>query len=203
MIRVGRIMTGFPSVGRRHGLFSTGDLSGSQVVSRRRSAVAYSVLGEDVGGDTISRRLRWKRNIESFLAKSPVVIEIGDGDEMSAAKAVCSHRQGKTIVAGVDRVVESSEFVPGIRRVKAVCVVIGVERGKQAALVFSSSSGSGRSEPGVVAQSTDPMHAAIRAFVETDFTSYLRLGELGLSDLRHLCSEEEDTVPDDGVEGGV
>ncbi|CAH1433692.1 unnamed protein product [Lactuca virosa] len=52
-----------------------------------------------------------------------------------------------------------------------------------------------------MAQSVDAMHAAIRAFAETDFASYLRLGELGLADLRQLCTEEEEHVPDDGVWG--
>lgn len=52
-------------------------------------------------------------------------------------------------------------------------------------------------------QSTNAMHAAIWDFTETDFESYLRLGELRLADLCQMCSEEEDVVPDDNVEGGV
>ncbi|CAH1427092.1 unnamed protein product [Lactuca virosa] len=75
--------------------------------------------------------------------------------------------------------------------------------GKHAALVLSSGSGSGPSEPGVMAQSTDAMHAAIRDFAGTDSASYLRLGELGFADLHQFCSEEEDDVPDEGVEGSV
>ncbi|CAH1442913.1 unnamed protein product [Lactuca virosa] len=169
-------------------------------VSRRRSVVVDSALGEDVSGDTIGRRLRRKRNIEPFLATSHVVIEIVDGDELSAAEAVCSHRRGKTIIAGGRSTSPSaSNNVPS----KAACVVAGVERGKQATLVLSSGSGSDPSEPGAVAQSTDAMHAAIRAFAETDFASYLRLAKLGLADLHELCYEEEDAVPYDDVEGSV
>ncbi|CAH1436356.1 unnamed protein product [Lactuca virosa] len=102
-----------------------------------------------------------------------------------------------------DRVVESSEFALRIRYVKAACVAAGMERGKQVALVFSSGSGSGPSEPGAIARSIEAMHVAIRAFAETDFVSYLRLDELGFADLRQLCSEEEDVVPNDDVEGSV
>ena len=47
------------------------------------------------------------------------------------------------------------------------------------------------------------MHVSIRAFSEIYFTCYLRLGELGLADLCQLCSEEEDVVPSDDIEGGV
>ncbi|CAH1416095.1 unnamed protein product [Lactuca virosa] len=132
-----------------------------------------SALGEDVGGDTIARRLRRKCNIEPFLDESPFVIEIADGDELSGAEAV---RQGKTIDAGgcptspsasndipskvghsfsgapgvvlvVDRIVESSEFALGIHHMKAAWVAAGVVKGKQAALALSSGSGSGPSEP--------------------------------------------------------
>ncbi|CAH1422889.1 unnamed protein product [Lactuca virosa] len=121
-----------------------------QVVSRRRSAVVDYALREDVGGDTSGRRLLRKHNIEPFLAKSPVVIEIADGDELSAAEAVCSHRQGKTTVTG------------GCSTSPLALDDNSSKRGKQAVLVLSSGSGSSPSEPGVVARSTDAIHAAIR-----------------------------------------
>ncbi|CAH1452683.1 unnamed protein product [Lactuca virosa] len=89
------------------------------------------------------------------------------------------------------------------RLLMAACVAASVERGKQAVLVLFSGSGSGPSESGVVVRSTDAMHASIRAFVEIDFASYLWLGDLGLADLRQLCPEEEDAIPDDGVKGGM
>lgn len=54
-----------------------------------------------------------------------------------------------------------------------------------------------------MAQSVGAMHAAIRDFSETDFASYLRLGELGLADLCQLCYKEEEHVPDGGVGGAV
>ncbi|CAI9281270.1 unnamed protein product [Lactuca saligna] len=86
----------------------------------------------------------------------------------------------KGVLPMVYRVVESNEFVIGIHRVKVA---------------------PGSSDPDVVARSVDAMHAAIRAFVETEFMSYLRLGELGLADLCQLCSKEEELVSDNGVEG--
>ncbi|CAI9271369.1 unnamed protein product [Lactuca saligna] len=262
------------------------------------AAVADSALGEDVGGGTIGRRLCRKRNIEPFLAKSLIIIDIADSDELLVAEAVCSHHRGKTItpvapylvaavgclcfigvdwaelapikseydelaekiwllekerrkfnerylvlfgektvdeaqvatldgevnrlsqqvqdlamekttlverlaLRGMDHVVENNEFALGIRGVKAGYVAAGVERGKQTVQVLSSGSGFGPSEPGVIAQPTDAMHAVVRAFAETDFASYLKLGELGLVDLCQLCSEEEDIVPDDDVEGSM
>lgn len=44
------------------------------------------------------------------------------------------------------------------------------------------------------------MHATVKAFMETDFTSYLRLGELDMEGLRQLCddSDAEDSQVEDG-----
>lgn len=109
----------------------------------------------------------------------------------------------KRLVRIVDSIVESSECTLGIRRMKATCMAASVERGKQAALVLSPSCDFGPSELGAMARSIDGMHTAIRAVAEKHFTSYLSLGEPGLTDLCQLCSEEEDVVPDYGVEGYV
>lgn len=109
----------------------------------------------------------------------------------------------KGVVCIVDRIIESGDFALVIHLMKATCVAAGVEKGKQTTLTLSSSSGSDSSKPDVVARSTDAMHATIRDFAETDFASYLRLGELGLADHFQLCSEEKDLVPYDNVEGGV
>lgn len=86
---------------------------------------------------------------------------------------------------------------------KVAFVAVGVERGKQVVLVLSSGSSSSPSEPGAVARSTNAMHIAVRAFTKRSFSSYLSLGKLGLADLRQLCFEEEDDVPDDAIEGDV
>lgn len=83
----------------------------------------------------------------------------------------------------VDRAVESSDFVLGIRRMKASYVAASVENGKQVARAWSVGNGPSSSDPDAMAQPVDAMYDAIRAFAETDFASYLRLGELGLSDL--------------------
>ncbi|CAI9291660.1 unnamed protein product [Lactuca saligna] len=80
--------------------------------------------------------------------------------EKTVVEAQAVTLDGETrLVQVVDRVVKSSKFVLGIRRVKAACMAAGVEMGKQV------------------------------GFFETDFMSYLRLGELGLVDLHQLCSE--------------
>lgn len=64
----------------------------------------------------------------------------------------------------MDRVLENSEFALGIGRMKDVCVAAGVESRKQAALVLSSGSGYGPSKLGIMAPSTNAMHASIWAF---------------------------------------
>ncbi|CAI9299647.1 unnamed protein product [Lactuca saligna] len=105
------------------------------------------------------------------------------------------------VVQVVDRAIESSEFALGIRRMKASCVATSVENGKQVARAWSVGNGPGSSDSDVVAQSNDATHDAIRAFSETNFASYLRLGELGLADLFQLCSKEDEHMPDGGVWG--
>ncbi|CAH1433138.1 unnamed protein product [Lactuca virosa] len=81
------------------------------------------------------------------------------------------------------------------------CVAAGIKSGKQVARGWPTSGGLGLSEPNGVARSVEAMQASIRAFAETDFVSYLRLGELGLANLRQLYSEEEELASDGGVEG--
>ncbi|CAI9299474.1 unnamed protein product [Lactuca saligna] len=82
----------------------------------------------------------------------------------------------KGVVRVVDRVIKSSEFALRIRRVKAAYVAASVEKGKQVACTQSVGNSPGSSNPDTVAQSIDTMHAAIRAFAETDFMSYLHFG---------------------------
>ncbi|CAI9287898.1 unnamed protein product [Lactuca saligna] len=91
----------------------------------------------------------------------------------------------KGVVLAVDHVVECSEFALGIHCVKAVCVAAGVGKGKT---LWHN----------LLMQCMLPLGH----FAEMDFVSYLRLGELNLVDLRQLCSNEEEHVPDGG-DGGT
>lgn len=109
----------------------------------------------------------------------------------------------KGVVRVVDRVVESSEFALGIHCVKFVCVVAGIKMGKWMARVWSVGSGPGSSDPDTATRSVEAMHAAIKAFAETDFTSYLHLVEIILSDLFQLCSEEEELALNGSVKGAA
>ncbi|CAH1447557.1 unnamed protein product [Lactuca virosa] len=77
------------------------------------------------------------------------------------------------------------------------------EKGKQMARAWSAGNSPSSSDSDVAAQSIDAMHVAIKAFSETDFTSYLLLGKLGLADLRQLCSEDEKHVSDGGAGGAT
>ncbi|CAH1430253.1 unnamed protein product [Lactuca virosa] len=46
-------------------------------------------------------------------------------------------------------------------------------------------------EPSVVVEHTQGMHDAVKSFMETDFASYLRLGELDMEGLRQLCRDQD------------
>lgn len=63
----------------------------------------------------------------------------------------------------------------------------GIESGKQALWKQLVIRNFNLEEPSATSQSTFVMHAAIKAFLETDFASYLRLGEFDLAGLRQLC----------------
>lgn len=51
-------------------------------------------LVEDIGNNTIIRHSRRRHNINSLLAKSPVVFEIADGDIPQQTKVVDLHHLG-------------------------------------------------------------------------------------------------------------
>lgn len=46
-------------------------------------------------------------------------------------------------------------------------------------------------EPSAVVEQTQAMHDSVKAFMEMNFASYLRLGELNLASLRHLCRDSD------------
>lgn len=64
----------------------------------------------------------------------------------------------------IDKVVESVEFLLGVRRIKAACMVADVEIGKQ---VVREKVASGRSDPGessAIVDLNQEMHASVKAF---------------------------------------
>ncbi|CAH1438631.1 unnamed protein product [Lactuca virosa] len=63
---------------------------------------------------------------------------------------------------------------------KAICVVAGVEGIKQVVKEQVPIGKINHGEPSSVVEQTQVMHASVKAFMETDFDSYLRLGELDL-----------------------
>lgn len=114
---VGRVfVTGSPAVDLgsrlvslvRPGLmgFSMGPSDGepgtynNQVSSKRRLTTVDAALAEDVGNNTISMRLRRRRNIDFLLSKSPVVIEIADGDIPQQTEVVDLCPSGGSSVVG-------------------------------------------------------------------------------------------------------
>lgn len=72
---------------------------------------------------------------------------------------------------------------------KMARVVAGVENGKQ---VIREQIVVGKfvsEEPDATTKHAQAMHAAIKSFMEPDFASYLRLGELDIWGLRQMCGD--------------
>lgn len=46
-------------------------------------------------------------------------------------------------------------------------------------------------EPSALLEHTQAMHAEVKSFLETDFSSYLHLGELDIEGLCQLCSDSD------------
>ncbi|CAH1418243.1 unnamed protein product [Lactuca virosa] len=173
--------------------------SSGKVVSRRWSAAVDFAFEEDAGDSSISWRLHRKRNIDPLFSESHVVIEITDTNNPQAVEAAGLRRPGKPSVVGTYSFPPS---VLGDTPSVVVCVAAGIEKGKQVVRAWLNGSSPGSSDPDAAAQSVGAMHAAIKAFGETYFASYLRLGELDLDNLRQMCSEEEEHVSD-GSTGGT
>lgn len=94
----------------------------------------------------------------------------------------------------VDRLIESEEVSLGFLHLKVACIAIGFESGKQVVWKQLAIGNFNLEDPTAASQSSQSMHAAIKAFLETNFASYLHLGELDLAGTCQLCldpSEEE------------
>lgn len=89
----------------------------------------------------------------------------------------------KGVVRVVDRVVKSSDLTLGIRSVKVACMAASIESGKQVTRGWPASGALGLSNPKAMARSVEVIQATIRDFSEMNFMSYLRLGDLGLTNL--------------------
>nr|KAJ0190401.1 hypothetical protein LSAT_V11C800449420 [Lactuca sativa] len=70
-------------------------VASGQFVSQSWSAAVNSALEEDIGGYTIGRHLRQKRNIDPLLARSPIFIKIADGDDPQGMETAGFHRLGE------------------------------------------------------------------------------------------------------------
>lgn len=106
------------------------------------------------------------------------------------------HQKG--VVKVVNKAVESAEFSLGVRRMKATCVVAGVEGGKQTVIEQVTTGMFNPGELSVIVELNQAMHAYVKAFMEMDFASYLCLGELDLGSLCQLCNnpDVEDVPPE-------
>lgn len=97
----------------------------------------------------------------------------------------------KGVILVVDKVVKRAEFSLGVRRMKATCMIVGVERGKQMVREQVVVRKFDHRESSIIVDLIQAMHAFVKAFMETDFASYLRLGELDLGGLRQLCNDPD------------
>ncbi|CAH1445154.1 unnamed protein product [Lactuca virosa] len=81
---------------------------------------------------------------------------------------------------------------------KVVYMDASVEGGKQ---VVREKVATGKfilGEPSALVEHTQAMHASLKTFVNTDFSSYLRLSELDMEGINRLCSDSdaEDNQPE-------
>ncbi|CAH1450684.1 unnamed protein product [Lactuca virosa] len=67
----------------------------------------------------------------------------------------------------------------------------GVEGGKQVLREQVAARKFTPGESSVLLQYTQVIHAEVKSFLETDFASYLHLGELNMEGLRLLCSDPD------------
>ncbi|CAI9297081.1 unnamed protein product [Lactuca saligna] len=95
----------------------------------------------------------------------------------------------KGIVRVVDKVVESAKFSLGARRMKTTYMAVWVEHGKQVIREPISLKKFVTSKSSALPELTKGKHVELKSFLEIDFSSYLRLGELDMKDLRQLCSD--------------
>lgn len=91
----------------------------------------------------------------------------------------------------LDKVVESVEFPLGVRRMKVACMAAGVEGRKQVIMEHISTKKFVSGESSALLEHTQAMHAGVKSFLETYYSSYLHLGELDMKGLRHLCSNPD------------
>lgn len=85
------------------------------------------------------------------------------------------HKQGFVRVVG--QVIESPKFLSGVRQMKATCMVAGVEGGKKVVREQVATRKFSPEEENDLLKQTQVVHASVKAFMETDFASYLHLGE--------------------------
>ncbi|CAI9298108.1 unnamed protein product [Lactuca saligna] len=103
----------------------------------------------------------------------------------------------KVVVSVVDQIDENHEFSLGVRRMKAACMAADVEGGKQVMQEQVSIEKFNPRELRIIVENIQVMHASMKAFMETRFAYYLRLGVLHMEGIRRLCidSDTEDNQP--------
>ncbi|CAH1444659.1 unnamed protein product [Lactuca virosa] len=74
---------------------------------------------------------------------------------------------------------------------KVVCMADGVEDGKQVIREQVAARKFAPGDPSAFLEYTQVMHAEVKSFLETDFASYLNIGDLDMEGLRLLCSDPD------------
>lgn len=90
------------------------------------------------------------------------------------------------IVRVVNRLIKSIEFSFGVRQMKAVCVAADVEGDKHVVREHVVTGKFNPEEPSVFLEQTQAINDYVKDFMETEFVSYRRLGEMDLAGLCHL-----------------
>ncbi|CAH1413281.1 unnamed protein product [Lactuca virosa] len=177
------------------------------MLAGEKSAVEDQVVTLDMEVDRLSQQVQCleanKGTLEGCLRQQSEHME-SEALKRNTLEEDLAWVLQKGVIRVVDRVIESGDFSLGIRRMKSACVVAGMESGKEAVRKQLAIGHFNPSESNDVIQSAHTMRASIKACAQTDFVSYLRLGELDLTSLRQLCcdSNSEGPVLDSGS-GGV
>lgn len=93
------------------------------------------------------------------------------------------------VVRMVDKVVKSTNSSLGVRCMKATFMDAGIKGGKLVIREQIATRTFMPDEPSTLLEHTQEMHVEMKSFLETDFASYLHLGELDTEGLCQLCND--------------
>lgn len=87
--------------------------------------------------------------------------------------------------------IDSVELPLRVQRMKATFITSNMEGGKQVVQEQIVTGKFTPRNPSTIVEYTHTMHASVKTFMETDFSSYLHLGEHAMEGLFQLCNDRD------------